>query len=345
MYYSDVIKDNCDNNCSVAWWPKFAYHYTDVTNAVSILNSGFLYSRVNAESMKLMQNNNASRQVIDMTQTAAVANVRFYFRPLTPTQYYNEGFKHADLRYDHDNDANVPVPVFFLFDLEKLLKMHDTRFSEVAQSGYGGELLSGEEEFEKLDFSKIYSTGPLIEADTKKYRHAELLYPHAFDIDKDNCLQAILCRNSIEKTTLLNLLKEKNPKQYFKYKSIVKICRENMFESNGLYVTECKYHDNKISVSLSQTSAKVSYTRRQMKRCGVETLTPINARAEFDWISSKGILHHTVTDFKLQYNDINLLTFSKLIKPKEAKNIRIKLFFDDKLMCYFEQSLSEIELI
>ncbi len=86
MDYREIIKDNCENHSKVSWWPRFAFHYTDVKNAVSILSSRYLYSRTNAQKSGLMHNDNASRQVIDMTMTEAVANVRFYFRPLTPTQ-------------------------------------------------------------------------------------------------------------------------------------------------------------------------------------------------------------------------------------------------------------------
>jgi hypothetical protein len=53
------------------------------------------------------------------------------------------------------------VPVFFLFDLEKILNMPDTKFSELYQSGYGSPLYSGVEAFSKLDFDKIYSCGPI----------------------------------------------------------------------------------------------------------------------------------------------------------------------------------------
>lgn len=345
MEYSDIIKINCEKHSNVPWWPKFAYHYTDVTNAVSILSSGFLYSRVNAERMKLMQNDNASRQVIDMTQTVAVANVRFYFRPLTPTQYYNEGFKHADLRYDNDKDANVPVPIFFLFNLEKLLKMKDIRFSEVAQSGYGDTLYSGIDEFQKLDFAKIYSNGYLTDPELKKYRHAELLYPNAFEIEKENCIEAVLCRNNIEQTTLLNLLKEKDTKNYYKYKPIIKVCRENMFENNGLYVDDCRYHAGKVSISFSKTYSKANYTIRQKSKNCIETLAPVDARAEFDWLHSRGILHHIETQFKLDYVETPSIAFNNLPDFKEARSIRIKLFLDDKLMCYIEQPLAEIELL
>lgn len=88
MEYIDIIRDNSENRSPVSWWPKFAFHYTDVTNAVSILSSGFLYSRADATHLRVMKNDNASRQVIDMTDSDVVSKVRFYFRPLTPTQYH-----------------------------------------------------------------------------------------------------------------------------------------------------------------------------------------------------------------------------------------------------------------
>ena len=123
MEYIDIIRDNSEKRSPVSWWPKFAFHYTDVTNAVSILSSGFLYSRADATHLRVMENDNASRQVIDMTDSAVVSKVRFYFRPLTPTQYYNEGYKHPALRYDGDENANVPVPIFLCHFTEIPVRM------------------------------------------------------------------------------------------------------------------------------------------------------------------------------------------------------------------------------
>ena len=118
MTFYEIIQQNCEK-APVGWWPRYAYHYTDVSNAVNILSTGYLYSRIKTQEANLMANDNASIQVINMTESATTSYVRFYFRPLTPTQYYNEGFKHSCIRYDDEN-ANVPVPVFLLFDLEKV---------------------------------------------------------------------------------------------------------------------------------------------------------------------------------------------------------------------------------
>ena len=109
MNYKDIIKENCTSRSDVHWWPQFAFHYTDVKNAVSILSSGRLYSRTNAEKLGIMKNENASRQVIDMTKTAVAAYVRFYFRPLTPSLHKQIPWKQCPvLQEPHCCD----VPVF-----------------------------------------------------------------------------------------------------------------------------------------------------------------------------------------------------------------------------------------
>ncbi len=37
MSFESVIKNNCEKIAAISWWPGYAYHYTDVTNAVEIL--------------------------------------------------------------------------------------------------------------------------------------------------------------------------------------------------------------------------------------------------------------------------------------------------------------------
>ncbi len=344
MDYSEIIAENCKNKSKFTWWPKFAYHYTDVTNVISILSSGHLYSRVDAQKMSLMKNDNASRQVIDMTETEALANVRFYFRPLTPTQYHNEGYKHLELRYYGDQNANVPVPVFLLFNLEKLLQMPLTEFSEQAQSGHGTEKHHGLSEFEKLDFAKIYSCGPIGEdRELLKYRHAEILYPNSFSID--SCLQFILCRNDIERTSLLNLLREQSSTAFYKYKDKIKVCKDGMFEKNGLFVSDYIYHNGTLSISFSNTYDKQQYDKRQMKNNCLEKLSTLRARAQFDWVNGKKTVTTITSNFELDYLNTRSITFSKLPEYKDARSLKIKLLFGDNIMCYLEQSLAESELL
>lgn len=344
MDYNDIIKENCKSHSAVSWWPRFAFHYTDLTNAVSILSSGRLYSRTRAEALGLMHNDNASRQVIDMTQTEATASVRFYFRPLTPTQYYNEGFKHPDLRYAQDPNANVPVPIFLLFDLEKLLTMRDVKFSEHPQSGYGSHLCSGVDEYKKFHFDHIYSKGYVENFDqVKKYRHAEILYPGSFEIN--TCLQAILCRNYVEQTTLLNLLKETDSKAFHKYKPMIKICRDNVFENNALFIKDCRYHDGTVSVTFCDSYNKNSYITHAMKRYSVTTLQSVTGRLELTWRNARGVCDQTAIESNIDYRKPSPIVLKNMPVIQSAKSIQIRFFLEDKMMCFMEQPLSEAELI
>ena len=343
MTYEEIVHDNCTQHSPVSWWPKFAYHYTDVMNAVSILHSGYLYSRSNAQQLGLMHNDNASRQVIDMTQTDAISCVRFYFRPLTPTQYYNEGYKHPQLRYDNDENANTPVPVFFLFDLPVLLSMPDVAFSELPQSGFGSELKSGPEAFAALPFDKIYSNGYEGFEETIKFRRAEILHPSSIQIDR--CLNTILCRNSLERITLLDMLRDCDRKNYIKYQQIIKVCREDMFENNGLFLTECRYHENVISISFSDSYAKLRYAQKMQQKNKAWSLKPVCVRLELDWMNSRSIIDHTVTVTQIDYMKASGLVFHGVPNVPHAKSLRMRVFIDEKIMCFVEQSLEEAELI
>ena len=75
------------------WWSEFLFHFSDISNVVSILNRGKLYSRNKALRLGLMHNDNADDDVIGNTGLSAKDYVRFYFGALTPTQYHNEGLK------------------------------------------------------------------------------------------------------------------------------------------------------------------------------------------------------------------------------------------------------------
>lgn len=344
MTYSEIIQNNIEKHSPVSWWPKFAFHYTDVTNAVSILDTGYLYSRLDATHLGIMSNDNASRQVIDMTNPSIVSKVRFYFRPLTPTQYYNEGYKHPRLRYDDDVNANTPVPVFFLFDLEKLLSTDGVQFSETSQAGHGSVLQSGIDAFSNLNFDLIYSNGYENISESKIYRHAEIAHNGSMRIEKN--LRAILCRNSIERTTLLNLLKAKNRFAYEKYQNIIKVYNKNdLFENNGLFITECLFHDTTISILLSDNYSKHQYIKRMLLDGNADELDPIHSRIELVWKNSKRIIHHEEIKTLIDYAQTDRLSITKLPIVSGAREICITVFFDDKLMCCITQSIESDEVI
>lgn len=115
-----------------AWWPRFVYHYTDVNNAINMLNTGVLYSRAEAVTRELMVNENANPEIISSTDQEHLDFVRLYFRPRTPTQYVNEGIKPPSQR----GNGHCPVPVFFVFDLVGVVGRDDARFSKGTLASY-----------------------------------------------------------------------------------------------------------------------------------------------------------------------------------------------------------------
>lgn len=336
MTYAEIIQNNCEK-VNPSWWPKFAYHYTDVTNAVSILSSGKLYSRVKAGAKGVMENDNASRQVIDMTETRVTSYVRFYFRPLTPTQYHNEGYKHRQIRYDGDINANVPVPVFLLFDLEKLLSMEGTKFSALSQAGRGNPVYSGVDDFAALPFDSIYSNGYCTD-EVRMHRHAEILYPDEFPIEPT--IRGIFCRNDCERSTLMNLLKDNNPTAFYRYKDKIRVARSDTFERNGLFVESILYHDNTISCVFSATPEKEKYAKRYARG----ELDHMEASFLFEWKNSKETLKSLVHTLSISYWE-KPVAFARLPQIKGAHTLRVTLKIDGQLICVFEHSLTAFELV
>lgn len=341
MTYDEIISKNCNTNASVSWWPRYAFHYTDVTNAIGILKEGAIYSRFDATKKQLMDNDNASRQVIDMTYSGVTSSVRFYFRPLTPTQFHNEGYKHPALRYCGDSNANVPVPVFFLLDLETVLRMEGTQFSEQSLAGGGGLLCQGEEAFSKLNFSQIYKIGYMENREAeKKYRHAEIVFPGAFPID--GSLKGIVCRNDIERATLLNLLRKESLKEFAKYKDFVIVCNE-CFESNGLFIAQCNYHGDKAGIVFSKTAKKKQYTSKYKNNPADQLL--LSAEAEFEWMHSNTMIFRQGCTFQIDYERSEQMTFTNLNKPYGATALYMKIYIEKKLVCCMCWQLADSALL
>ena len=340
MTYHDIIENN-KKISDVYWWPNFAFHSTDVSNAVNILKTGKLYSRIKAEENHLMVNENASRQVIDMTTQQAKSYVRFYFRPLTPTHYYNEGYKHHQIRYDGAKTANMPVPIFFAFNLEKLMQTEKVYFSNFSQAGLGSVKYAGIEKFRQLEFDKIYKSGPA-EDELMKYRHAELLYPDEYEIR--HSLEAILCRNDVEKETLLRLLYEADQKAYQTYKNRVKICKPDMFEKNGLFIDDIIFQENSINIKFADTSYKRSYERKMMQRNGVDELEDVMVAIELCWKNSRETIYTKSFEILLNYTEPKHLLIKTPTVPR-AKSIFIKVLIEGKIIAYVGDSLGSSEII
>ena len=135
-----------------SWWPDYLFHYTDILNAAKILMTGALLSRNEASKLRLMRIDNASQDIIADTDDELKNYVRLYFRPRTPTQYNNEGFRPVTAR---SRQSHCPVPIYFLFYSEPILSRADSQFT------YGNlksarETFNSASDFEKIPFQSVY---------------------------------------------------------------------------------------------------------------------------------------------------------------------------------------------
>lgn len=185
---------------SRAWWPKYSFHFTDVTNAVNILSGGKLLCR----SKGRIETDIASATVINQTDSIWKDYVRLYFRPRTPTQYHNEGFRPLNNRGVHQ--AHCPMPIFLLFDSHDLLTRETTHFSDGNVAAFSPQIGTDANFFSALPFEKIYHDSSLGESEKRSviyHRHAEVLIPNELDLSS---LKWIACRSEAELRTLTHLL-------------------------------------------------------------------------------------------------------------------------------------------
>lgn len=104
-------------------WAGYVYHFTHLTNALDIIRSKKILSRNKANGSDFAD---AAGNVVGRRSTSHDF-ARFYFRPQTPTQFYNEslGKDHTDDNYFDRARAlglpKCPIPVFFKFDLQEIV--------------------------------------------------------------------------------------------------------------------------------------------------------------------------------------------------------------------------------
>lgn len=224
------------------WWSNFIFHYSNVDNICSILNSGTLYSRKKANELKVMLNDNANDDVISKTTEHHTKYARFYFGAKTPTQYSNEGIKPIS---EIINNAHCPVPIFLLFDFVKILSIDGVLFSTGNIAASGAIIYNDIRNLNNLEFNYIYDRN-VLPNDNYKYhimycRQAEVLIENSLDNIFDY-LKIICVRSQAEKETLLYNLHDKI-KDLLKNKIVI-YNNDGLFYRKYLYVNQVKIHEN-----------------------------------------------------------------------------------------------------
>lgn len=297
---------------AVPWWPKYVYHFTDITNAVEIIKAEKLYARDNP--LNHMVNDNASTEIINITKDDFKNFVRFYFRPKTPTQFHNEGYKPRECRKEHYKDADIPVPIFFLFEACEMLALPNAYFSETSLASQQSSLTNDFEEFKTFDFIKIYSDGPYCDKALKLYRHAELVVKAECDLKH---LRQILCRSQAEYQTFCYLLKEAG--QLKKYKDIIGVKSTNdIFNKRSLFIS---------FVTLLHESAVIHIENTNLLQHG-KVMLSIN-------VYIKDQIYHKEIEMKDSFSTLEIVFDSKDIQIALAKSnyqYIFEILFDECLV-------------
>lgn len=218
------------------WWVDYLFHFTDIKNAVNVLNRGFLYSRKEAIDKNLLIDDIASSRIIKQTKLTFTDHVRFYFRPLTPTAYQNEGFRPLNQLYQ---DAHCPVPVYLLFNLRKVLGRDDSKFSNGSLARHQHDIFDSPDAFVHLPFEDIYHNSAWgheeqsRQQEIKNRRHAEVIIPKRISL---RYLEYIVCRSQAEYETLYNLLSTSVWRQWRPKVAVSK--RRQLFNNAWLYAKE-----------------------------------------------------------------------------------------------------------
>ncbi len=182
------------------YWPRYLFHHAPLENAVGILTSGHLLSRIDSD--KIRPRDVAALGVIEYSQRAHQF-ARLYFRPRTPTQFHIEGIRRPG-ECQYGENAHAPVLIMFVFDARRVLSSVDVCFSD--QNMQTGAIeQSTEAFFRTIPFDKVYHQGGLAGDHTiTSRRGAEVLAPSPMTLDGK--LQWVYCRSEAERATLIQRL-------------------------------------------------------------------------------------------------------------------------------------------
>lgn len=196
-------------------WAGYVYHFTHLTNALEIIKNRQIFSRNLA--LKGSKFSDAAGSVVNRRHDAH-DYARFYFRPQTPTQFYNECLGKDYLSDKYDQALNLglpkcPIPVFFKFSIDEIFK---NQFDKCFMSN--GNLQTNwarigtvSEMYNLFDFNDVYSTiQSTSDGDWRTYinkSQQEFLVRDQFDFS-DIHIYEILVRNRSDLFQLKHLLKD-----------------------------------------------------------------------------------------------------------------------------------------
>ena len=181
-----------------------AYHFTHMANAIKIIKTMKLQCRNYADGNF---ENSAGSNVLRTNKAHKFA--RFYFAPLSPTQFYNECLgKDSDDKQYYRRAFNLglpkcPLPVFFVIDIEELLMaMPDKCFYS------NGNMQKDSSKYFQVtvDPTRIKAKDIYKRAGNKEEKQQEFLVEGEVDLSKFSSLR-IYCYDEYQKEMLCSQIK------------------------------------------------------------------------------------------------------------------------------------------
>jgi len=201
-------------------WKGSIYHFSHIDNAVEIIKNRKIQSRNKARIQ-----GDAAGNVVHLRNDAHDF-ARFYFRPQTPTQFYNEflGKNTTDGYESHGHWVSwyekarglgfpkCPIPIFFRFSLQEVLFKNENkcRVSNGNMQTRSTEFGSLDRMINKFGFEDLYYTpqGYATKEDYNRYRNyaqQEFLVKSELSFNELNDFE-IVCPTETDRTLLINLL-------------------------------------------------------------------------------------------------------------------------------------------
>lgn len=189
-------------------WKGSIYHFSHIDNAVEIIKNRKIQSRNIANII-----GDAAGNVVHRRNDAH-EYARFYFRPQTPTQFYNEflGKNQHDKFFDKARNLGFPkcpVPIFFKFSLKEVLYKYEKKccVSNGNMQKNSTQFKLVEQMLDKFNFQYLYSDiGDGLE-NYMTYSQQEFLVKDELSFKKDELNDfEIVCPSLADRALLINLL-------------------------------------------------------------------------------------------------------------------------------------------
>ncbi|MFK5975666.1 MAG: DarT ssDNA thymidine ADP-ribosyltransferase family protein [Sulfurovum sp.] len=242
------------------WWTKYLFHFTDISNSLLILETGFIYSREKAIHLNLMKNDNANDSVIKKTSMIHKEYARLYFAPSTPTQYRNEGIRPKD---SISENAHCPIPIMFVFNFIKIFMINEIKFTD-GNLATDSDIFDKVQDLNRLNFNDIYHRTRFYPEDRNRIinaRHSEILVKDKLILQ--NNLSLLIVRSEAEKETLLYQMSD-NLIEFYKNKIFIQP-KVGIFINEWFYIESLSIIDKNLHIKWHYCSNEICKNKFELK--------------------------------------------------------------------------------